>query len=902
MNLKRSVSKIICAVLIATITASMLPMVAVFGSYNPGPGEIGLRPEIIIEGGNVHLDFHTHVGAGVGNIDSIYMEILYQPNKVDDSAMFIPYELFGNWESLAGTFAWGGEMPFSVDTTQALTGTPGNARFARVTFPIIDPPTQSSPIEFTVNLLVPIQGRTSGGATLVYPNQILTVSYPPPIAATPNVTDATVASGGVDIPAAGETNHNVVFNIEGEHLNLTNAAAFSATAAAAWVTPNNAGIQFDATTQTVTVPITVPNYTVQTPRNTTLQLRWNNVNVGTAAPINQLAFSPNPPVITGIALEGTAPALAANAGNTNVVFVVTGTDFTTANLTAGAFSATSSNTAVFPNPTNITVANVTSTSARVTVQVNRLANNTTGTRDSTLTLNNTITATQTASVELTQAGLGEPNFPNTDANAATGAVLKNGAPMNIVSKDGDDVTVSFRLVGTNLTTVDVGDFSVPTPADDWITIDAIRIASQTATVIVVEVDVTVDENDTGDPGDPGGDPPVEPTPADERKAEFSLVYGNPTVVGNAVITQAGDAPMGEIEVEKATAPYSVGPDPIPAPVLVTLPSNPGIRDMHVRIDMDNALYGRVMDVVLDDALDAVGGFLSWNFYEGECNKCDDCQYYNEQGTATGDCADCVQVRADCGLEDDPDSDCAIYGCDPALYVAYSGLDDYSGSDFFTIIFDQNGLLPNIYDIELSFKNHLGEDQPVTQGDGLDGVEVILTVINGWLEIAGVYIGDMNSSNNLTSRDVTLIAMYIQASGDLSAMGILPAEFGRFNLAAANIGCTVSTADFIEEVEDALEEYDEVGVEDPDWENWDDMDGDGTQATIDEKLLNVGEGVTLAKATLLQQYLVAQVRTMCSHTLEWMENDPSHPAHDDQNPGPRRRPDVNVCPVGTRCHV
>jgi|GEM_PF-909064 len=357
----------------------------------------------------------------------------------------------------------------------------------------------------TVPLTVDVNHNTAdrGPVNITINNTIIPVatSVPLPVsqaAAVPTVS--TIAPGAAtvtafaNVPAAGVTNYNAVFNITGTGLAGigTGAVPFSVVASSlpAWASVAGAPSLSDisATGATLTIPFTVESNpgTARGPVNVTINNTITPAVNGTLV-VGQEA---PPPVIASIiptpatgTTFGNVPV--AGATNQNAVFTITGENLS--GLTPGNFS-------VATLPAGITagthsLSDISDTGATLTVPLTIAANNNDTDRNETVTINNTIpnSTAVTGTLQIIQdaAATVITSIVPTDATVTAFAnVAHGGATHNAV----------FNIVGTGLNSITFANFDAASGLPTWVTAGTITSASLTnvtATGAVLTVSLAV---------------------------------------------------------------------------------------------------------------------------------------------------------------------------------------------------------------------------------------------------------------------------------------------------------------------------------------------------------------------------------------------------------------------------
>jgi len=503
-----------------------------------------------------------------------------------------------------------------------------------------------------------------------------------------------------------------------------------------------------------------------------------SVRIGPDAPTPVItSITGNPNNITAATTSGTA------------TFTIAGTDLDFTNGTTTEFTANPSTGEFIITPGAFTIANATPTGATLQMAYTVPSNETTASRNASITVSGRGQTSSTAAV-ITQAGAADttPSIPSTGGATPVGGA--NQAPMANNATSG---SVTFTITGSNLQgppQIAAANFAAAwaqTEGTGWVanpTIASVVVNSNTSATVTVNFAAT--DNSAGT----------------LRSGDITLSF-NGTTVGTVTVNQSGNTPTGSIEVATVeTAPGTTGT----VDVGVSLPVNPGVRNMEMRLVIPEGL---VVTGLVDTATnwpDDSGVGVHEGVWE-----------YNIPGTIAAGMGGNISVLF-AGTGDLTASPTPLF----SLLVNGAGLTETGGP-----------LGDGVYPIQLAFVDRLGNPIAPQQGGGL-GTDIDLAVTNGAIIIRDdvVLIGDVDSNGRLTSRDVTLIAMYVQDVSNVT-VGTPLSNGGHFNIAAANTGCLIPAASF-------------------------------TEANIN-----------LARATLLAQYLVGQwishgnswdSTRMCSHAV------------------------------------
>jgi len=304
----------------------------------------------------------------------------------------------------------------------------------------------------------------------------------------PEIT--TIALGNpfdfIGLPAAGAT-EDAVFGITGVNISGIVAADFSiASDLPAWITTGTILLSnVTATTATLTVPITVSfnGGDARGPVNVTINNTITSAQTG-VLPVSQLGTDPAITAITPTNAATFVNVAAGGISNVDATFNVAGANLS--GLTAANFSVSSGLPAWITVGT-ISLTNVTATGATVTVPLTATSN-TEGVRGPIdVVINNTITASVTGVLPVSQAGL-PVSIVSITPNAATVTAFTD-----IVVGGATNVNAVFDIVGVNISGIAVGSFTPDLPS--WVTSAGTpTLTSVTATTATLTVPLNVTAN------------------------------------------------------------------------------------------------------------------------------------------------------------------------------------------------------------------------------------------------------------------------------------------------------------------------------------------------------------------------------------------------------------------------
>jgi hypothetical protein len=358
-------------------------------------------------------------------------------------------------------------------------------------------------------------------------------------------------------------------------------------------------------------------------------------------------------------------------------------------------------------------------------------------------------------------------------------------PRPPVVQAGGAFELDFTVTGTALNNALAGEFSVII-GDAWLTQNgAITLHNVTAGQVTVRVPLTA----------------AGPNGAALRTTNVTLQHNATNIPGAvATITQAGDGVIGtmligERHISQSTATASV-------PVYLTSVSSGGLRDIHFRVDSELPITGIVPNAYFTISSVETIGAHTYIVLSG--------------GDAATEFAASTTVPM------------------VTLTVNTSSATSTGGPL-------SNGVYPIT---NVAFVNRFNENTPPTQGPATGfGTPITITPTPGAVIVGGlVYIGDMDNSGTLTSRDITLLAQVAINGMGTFTNGTTP---GTLNVLAGNIGCTISP----------------------------------TRTGTPSGPITAGE-IQIAWATTFANYLVGQTLIMCTHTTTV---------------------GTQVCLIGTLCH-